>query len=276
MLINASEKFKPLKKSKGSKRKEVDKESRLEIVASLSAFKDNEWTRVFDKEFFYFNKQSIMLTNIDEDGNSYEQQLGKGQKSTKLSPTKIINGEFEITNFSITDFDENEYRSLKEYYVIDVKPRYANIDYKEQPLVITTDEAEYYFDNEKETLIKEKTGHKEILGCGKIVVKASYKKASKTQPERIEITVELMPDYQKDYEIIPFHKDETKNQKAIEAFMDKYIIKPFEYLENVIGVELNFNKVFYKPEKLREVTEIIDEIADLDKKLNDLEAELGL
>ncbi len=52
-----------------------------------------------------------------------------------------------------------------------------------------------------------------------------------------------MPDYQKDYEIIPFHRDEVANRAAIAAFMAKYITKPFEYLENVVGVEINFNKV---------------------------------
>ncbi len=38
--------------------------------------------------------------------------------------------------------------------------------------------------------------------------------------------------------------------------MAKYVTKPFEYIDNVIGVEINFNKVFYAPEKLRKVTEI--------------------
>ena len=38
MLINASDKFTPLKKAKGEKRKEVDKANRLEIVATLSAY----------------------------------------------------------------------------------------------------------------------------------------------------------------------------------------------------------------------------------------------
>lgn len=80
-----------------------------------------------------------------------------------------------------------------------------------------------------------------MLGCSKIVVKSTLKKAGKTQPARIEISVELTPDYQKDYEIIPFHKDEAVNQAAIAAFMAKYISNPFEYLENVVGVELNFN-----------------------------------
>jgi type I restriction enzyme M protein len=125
-------------------------------------------------------------------------------------------------------------------------------------------------------LIKEVNGKKECLGCGKIVVKSSFKKTSKKQPERIEISVELTPDYQKDYEIIPFHKDEAENLAEISDFMAKYITKPFTYLENVVGVELNFNKIFYKPEKLREVVDILAEIDALDGELKELEAGLVL
>jgi type I restriction enzyme M protein len=42
-------------------------------------------------------------------------------------------------------------------------------------------------------------------------------------------------------------------------------------LENVVGVEINFNKVFYKPEKLRSVEEILGEIVMLDEELRELE-----
>ena len=150
------------------------------------------------------------------------------------------------------------------------------MDYKEQPLVITTEKALYRFDSDKETLIKEVLGKQEALGCGKFVIKAALKKATKSQGERIEITVELTPDYQKDYEIIPFHRDEVKNKAAITAFMAKYITKPFEYLENVVGVEINFNKVFYKPEKLRSVGDILGDIASLDQELGKLEQGLFL
>ncbi|MBT6757833.1 MAG: N-6 DNA methylase, partial [Candidatus Jacksonbacteria bacterium] len=99
---------------------------------------------------------------------------------------------------------------------------------------------------------------------------------TKKLAERVEISAELTADYQKDYEIIPFDKDPTANQAAIEAFMARYISKPFVYLENVVGVELNFNKIFYKPETLRPVNEITAEIAELDEALKLLEAELAL
>ncbi len=285
MLINASEKFKPLNRAKGSKRKEVDELSRLEIVATLSAYQDNDYARVFDKEFFYFNKQAIMLTNVDEQGRTFQVHLPmkedkdgetKRVSSIELAPTKITQGDLELTEFNITKYDTTQYASLEIYCAEAIKPPVSQLDYKEQPLVITTVDAKYYYDADKETLIKESNGKKEELGCGKIIVSASYKKATKKLAERIEISVELTADYQKDYEIIPFHKDAAANQEAIEAFMAQYISKPFQYLENVVGVELNFNKIFYKPETLRSVSDIAADIAALDKQLKVLEAELVL
>lgn len=276
MLINASEKFKSLKKNKGSKRKEVDEISRLEIVETLMRFEDNDYGRVFDKEFFYFNKQAIMLTNVDEQGKTFANRLKEGKSSLKLSPLKLDNGERTLTEFTITDYDSQRFGSLAEAFEQDIKPFISYLDYKEQPLTVTTDKALYRFDADRETLIKEALGKQEALGCGKIVVKVAFKKGTKTQPERIEITLELTPDYQKDYEIIPFHRDEVANRAAIEAFMAKYITKPFEYLEKVVGVEINFNKVFYKPEKLRSVKDILGEIAAIDEELKGLEDELGL
>ncbi|MBD1937609.1 N-6 DNA methylase [Microcoleus sp. FACHB-68] len=276
MLINASEKFKPLKKSKGSKRKEVDEASRLEIVETLARFVDNDYARVFDKEFFYFNKQAIRLTNVDEQGRTFASRLKEGKTSQKLSPLKLENGERTLTEFTITEYDSERFGSLAEVYEQDIKPFVSSLDYKEQPLVVTTEKALYSFDADQETLIKEGLGKREALGCGQIVVKAAFKKGTKTQPERIEITVELTPDYQKDYEIIPFHRDEAANWAEIQAFMAKYITKPFEYLENVVGVEINFNKAFYKPEKLRSVEEILGEVTALDEELNKVEKGLAL
>lgn len=271
MLINASEKFMPLKKSKGSKRKEVDEASRIEIVDTLTQYQDTDYAKVFDKEFFYYNKQGIMLTNVDENGNSFEEKLKAGKTSEKLNPTKLSNGERELTEFVIADFNIDIYNSLAEAFEQDIKPFIASLDYKEQSLVISTNSAKYWFDSEQETLIKEVNGKQEPLGCGKIVVKSSYKNASKTQPERIEISIEIIPDYQKDYEIIPFYRDENANKEAIATFMAKYITKPFTYLENIVGVELNFNKIFYKPEKLREVVNILAEINIIEEELRVLE-----
>jgi len=264
LLIDASGKFTLLRKSKGSKRNEIDEAARLDIVATLGKFEDNDYARIFDKEYFYFNKQAILLTNVDEQGKALPEGM-------KLSPIKLENGQRELTTFASDTYDEAKYESLYEYFEKDIKPFIDSLDYKEQPLVITTSAAKYYYDNEQETLIEESKGQKKALGCGKIVVKAAYKNANKKQGERFEVTVELMPDIEKDYEIIPFHKDETQNKVAIADFMAKYVTKPFEYQDNVIGVEINFNKVFYKPEKTPEISDILTEIEKIDDDLKFLE-----
>lgn len=290
MMINASQHFTPLKKSKGKKRKEMIEEQRAIIVKTLADFKNTDFAKVFDKWHFYFNKQAIMLTNIDENGKTYESILPVSTnkhgeevtaKSRKLNPTKItqINDEGEkikIVDFAITEFDSNKYSSLKEYNEKKIKPLLAALDYKEFDLKVKTEEAVYYYNKDQETLIEEIQGKKKELGCGKIVIKTTFKNSTKTKAAQITITVELTPDYQKNYEIIPYSPNEDENEERISDFMAKYISKPFRYLENIVGVEINFNKIFYKPEQLREVSEIVSELECLDNELANLENELSL
>lgn len=292
MLINASQHFSPLKKSKGKKRKEVDEDNRIIITDTLANFKDTDFAKVFDSEYFFFNKQAIRLTNIDHNGKSYEQHLLKKHKVTgeetiakskKLAPLWLIQKDKEtgatdlfFKEFRITKVPEDsEATSLHTYHQA-LKEQLKKLDYKEQSLEVITKEGTYSYDSDKEMLVLEKDGNIQELGCGKIVVKASYKKATKTKEESLAISVELTPDYQKDYEVIPYSRDAEKNQENIEAFMAKYITKPFIYLDNVVGVEINFNKVFYKPEILRPVATIMSELGDLEKELKQLERELSI
>jgi len=261
MLIDASSKFKLLKKNKGKKRKEIDEESKKEILNTLLEFKNNDYAKVFDREYFYFNKQAITLTNVDVNGKGFECE----KKKLKLDVKKIIFKDEVIEEFVITDKDD-----LKEYNN-SLKEKLKSFDYKDG-LKIETSDGVYSYNNEKETLMKDN----QELGCGKIVLKSSYKKGSKTKAEEIVISAELTPDYEKDYEIIPYSENKEENKQNIDSFMAKCVSKPFVYDDNVVGVEINFNKVFYKPEKLRELKVIIEEIKKQDEELKQLEEDLGL
>lgn len=287
ILINASDLFEPLKKSKGKKRKQMNLENRKEIVKAFTEFKDNSFSQVFDKWHFYYNKQSIMLTNVDENGKYIEMptkvnRTGETveEKSIKLEPIKLIvqseNEPLDITEFEITTFDKTKYKSLEDYFNDEVKQTLSAIDYKEQDVKVYTKDAAYWYDQDKETIIEEVKGKHIELGCGKILIKPVYKKATNNKSATIVITVELTKDLQKDYEIIPYSPDDAVNQQNIADFMTKYITRPFEYVDNVIGVELNFNKVFYVPEKLRTVIDVQAEIDSLENKLANLQNELGL
>jgi len=288
ILINGSDFWKPLKKSKGSKRREMVPANRATIVAALTEFVDTDYARVFSKYHFYYNRQALTLTNVDRDGRSFEAQLPAKiatdgtvthQKSQKLTPLAITqdDGEehIELTDFAITAFPA-AYPSLLAYYEQALSPLVNRLDYKEKPLRVQTAKATYTYDADQDTLLEETTAGKRALGCGKIVVKAAYKKATAKQPAQIGITAELTPDYQKDYEVIAYHPDPARNQQQIDDFLARYVTRPFRLLDNVVGVEFNFNKVFYKPETLRPVATILADLAALETDLQQLEQEIAL
>lgn len=300
ILINASELYSTLKKSKGKKRKQMLPENRAEIVDTYLKFDNNNFAKVFDKWDFYYNKQNIMLTNIDENGKCIPMPIKTNkegeeveEKSIKLTPIKITQTTdvpIEINEFEISDFPKgdyvnertgevctSEYKNLTQYFEEEIKALVNSLDYQDGDLKVYTKNACYWYDTEKDTLIEEKKGKQKELGCGKIVIKTSLKKDSKSKkPKSIVITAELTQDKQKDYEIITYSPNSETNQQNIVSFMAKYIFKPFEYIDNTIGVEINFNKVFYKPETLREIGDITTDLQKLEEVLRELEGSLGI
>ncbi|KFF09824.1 MULTISPECIES: HsdM family class I SAM-dependent methyltransferase [Flavobacterium] len=292
MLINAANLFVPLKKSKGKKRKQMSEENRIEIIKTFTEFKDNEYCKIFDKWHFYFNKQSIILTNVDDEGKSVEMPNKadrngdfKEDKSIKIEPKTIAildsfkeNGIKAINEMVITKFENKNYSSLANFYEGYFKSFVNDFDYKDDAFVLIDKQGNsFHYDNNKATIVvKDKNQKLSFLGNGKIVIKSTYKKKTSTKEEHILVTAEITKDLQKDYEIIPFNPNEQENQKQIVTFMAKYITKPFEYLDNTIGVEINFNKVFYIPEKLRDIIKITADLKQLEIDLANLEKELSI
>lgn len=302
ILIDGSNQWELLKKSKGKKRRQMNADNRKAIVDAFVNFEDVDYidsateqsrsfAKVFDKWHFYYNKQSIILTNVDENGKAIQMPTKTNkagetveEKAIKLNPTKVefvtLDGEVkELSDFEITTFDKSTYNSLEDYFNQEVKELISSIDYKESHLKIYTPKSIYSYDTFKETILEtsvaEPVEAKEV-GNGKILVKAAYKKETKTKDAFIQITVELTKDTVKDYEIIPYLPIEEDNQKQIADFMAKYVTRPFEYSDNVIGVEINFNKIFYVPEQLTPIADLQAELESLENELANLQNELGL
>ena len=205
-LIDGSKLWRLLKKAKGDKRREMTKEHRSEIVQALVDFKSSDICKIFDREHFYYNKQSLTLTDLDDDGRSVADTICKDGK-------------------------------------------------------VKVKEDEYRFDEERNTIIRVADG--KAMGCGHFVTKT--KKDRKTGTTIVETFIE--PTYISDYEIIPHHFDVHENQREINAFMQKYIFKPYSLGKNVVGVELNFNKEFYVSQQMDNVEDILKELADLDNEM---------
>ena len=249
-LIDASNGWAPLRKSKGNKRREMLPEHRQTIVDALMNFVDNDICKIYDREYFYYNKQSIMLYETDDNGTSVKQTICADGAAEIDAKSLVIDGKvfdkFKINAEEITAL-ENAWNSKKDFAVID------------------TDDNTYKVDAEVDSIIKtDADGNSENIGCGSFILKIGSI-GKKTGLATVKIKIESKT--YNDYEIIPHHFDEEANTAETAAFMDKYIYKPFEYGKNVVGVGINFNKEFYVPEKLEKVEDILSEIAEIDEQI---------
>ena len=101
-FIDGSKLWTPLKKSKGDKRREMTEEHRAHIVQALTEFKPSDICKIFDREHFYYNKQSLTLTDLDDEGRSVADTICKDGK------VKVKEGEYRFdedrnTMIRITD-----------------------------------------------------------------------------------------------------------------------------------------------------------------------------
>ena len=253
-LIDASRGWSQLKKSKGDKRREMTSAHREAIVAALRDFRPNEICKIFDREHFYYNKQKVFLTELDGNGKQVERTM-----SFTLAYAQL--GEEILDAEELCDLDPDAAKRLL--------LRLKAFDWKgEIGVVGGENEVRYIYDQGAESICRDCPDKKpENIGRGGFTF--SLKPGTRRGTKSIKVTIG--PEIMTDYEIIPHRFDEAANNAEIAAFIKKYIFKPCELGENKIGVELNFNKEFYVPEKLESVEDILAEIKALDAQLKEVE-----
>ncbi len=263
ILINASDLWQPLKKNKGSKRKEMNPEHRKRIVDSLVRFEDNDISKVFDKWHFYFNKQQIQLTEVDKNGRYVSQSLGCAGETFKIKDADIV-AVYASGSWEWSLDDEEEWEKQEEM---------VRLHHITGSTIVSTAEYFYWTDDADGVIMRTSvaTGVHEELGVGSITV--TY---GRTRSGEKTCMAKIMDSTYKDFEIIPYHPDSAQNDEGILAFMRRYISKPYRLLDNTVGVEVNFNKEFYVPEIVEPVDAILAKIAEIDKKLANLEKEIEL
>ena len=255
LMIDGSNFWEQLKKSRGDKRRQMNEEHRAKIVEAFVNGTENEYCKVFSKYNFYYNKQKIVLFNVDSDKKYIEEDI-------KIELGSINSNGKKIEGKTVSIPDATEATNI-----------IGSFDYKNSSCFVTDKEGnKYSWDSEKETILK----GKEALGCGTIVTKIAAKKATKTLPARFEVSATLTPDCVNDYEIISYSPNEEENTKLIDDFLAKYVFLPFVKKDYIVGAEINFNKIFYKPEVLPKAADLLSEIKDLDNELKSLENQFNL
>lgn len=252
-LIDASKGWSSLKKSKGDKRREMTETHRAAIVGALRDFHPSEICKIFNREHFYYNKQKVFLTELDENGKS-------------ISPEDCVS--FKISAFSCGDL-RLETRDMSPERAKEVLASAKACNLQTTGIALSADNGKHYaFDPDKKTIavFKELDSATRMLGRG--VFGFSLCQGSARGSKTLKATI--APEIATDYEIIPHRFDPDANKAEIAAFVKKYIFKPCELGENKVGVELNFNKEFYVPEKLDSVEDILAEIKALDAELKEV------
>ena len=262
ILINASDLWQPLKKNKGSKRKEMNDTHRADIVRALVEFRDCDIAKVYDKWHFYFNKQQIELTEIDEAGRSASESLGYYGEPYKIKNFEATYDEANGWLWPIGDNAEYPEEAL------------ANLDIQPKDIIIFSKEYIYISGKNRPGIIQisRKDGSDENLGMGCLNFSISRSKTT----GKVSASAKVTNKTDKDTEVIPYNPDPEENDRVIAEFLARYISKPYRLLDNTVGVEVNFNKEFYVPETVEPVDTILAEIAEIDSELATLEKELGL
>lgn len=267
MLINGSNGWKLLKKSKGSKRREMLPEHRLQIVEALTRFEDCEIGKVFAKEHFYYNKVAIKLyqPSRTENALSIIDTLCQDGKAYKLVPKEIIIDDGSIEQLHISKFNE-----LTNDEANTILEQLNGYDYRTNVMSIISVDGKTYTYNISDGSLYTGTlllRYQEELGHCKIVFKMSC--SAKTGHSQLTISVE--PEIVNDYEIIPYSAIPEINEKNISDYLNMYVFKRHYIKDYTVGVELNFNKEFYVPEKIGSVEDILAELKELNKELEEIE-----
>jgi len=98
-LIDGSSHFKSMKKSLGSKRKEIQDEQREELIQSYLNFEESDISKIYSNEFFGYTKVVIEQPLLDDDGEIITDKKGNPKPNTKKRDYERVPLEQDIDDY---------------------------------------------------------------------------------------------------------------------------------------------------------------------------------
>ena len=89
-LINASEFYNKMRKNLGSKRNELSKEHIDNITKIYGDFVENEYSKIFENEYFGYRKVTVLQPELNEDGTPKKNKKGECIPNKELTDTENI------------------------------------------------------------------------------------------------------------------------------------------------------------------------------------------
>ena len=98
-LIDGSSHYKSMKKSLGSKRKEIQDEQREELIQSYLKFEESDISKIYSNQFFGYTKVVIEQPILDDDGEIITDKKGNPKPNTKKRDYERVPLEQDIDDY---------------------------------------------------------------------------------------------------------------------------------------------------------------------------------
>lgn len=274
-LINAVDMYKPLRKSLGKKRREIDLESRKEIAKIYADFKENENCKIFPNEEFMY-KEYVVYQPLQRTGRLDLEAIEELEKSDLFTQNSNI--------FNQIEFEE----------LIEMNPRDKDCEKKYQKYIngqkftkevinllkknATNDRFNDYsvFEKKIKSILRNVEGYSDSR-LGNICLELSEidKKAIVQKDNKGKVKIDTTT---KDSEIVKLSQDvdDYFEKEVLPHIPDAIYFYDFDENKKIsstnkekLGAEIPFTRYFYKYVAPERSDKLLSEFFELEKELAD-------
>lgn len=261
LLVNAESCFTKLKRNLNMKNCEIDEANRARIVQALRDFCDGPIARKLPIDALLYNKVELELWRHDEQGRA-------------IGNTEQINGDKLIVRFDQAEFAvDGGVLNLAPFAGKTVKEAVSLFNdvarQAEQTVVLVTGGLAYQRDNETGAI---RVGGLDE-GLGVLSVRAKVAKAKGFERAKVDIVLDRL--LEKDNETVGYSSDADANNRLISEFLTRWVYEPWCLHGSKTGCEINFNRVFPKLSEMRASKDILNDIADIEAEMAQLEVDIA-
>ena len=274
-LINAFDMYKPLRKSLGKKRREIDLESRKEIAKIYADFKENENCKIFPNEEFMY-KEYVVYQPLQRTGRLDLEAIEELEKSNLFTQNSNIFNQIEFEE--LIELNPRDKDSEKKYQKYINGQKFIKEVINLLKKNATNDRFNDYsaFEKKIKSIIRNVEGYSDSR-LGNICLELSEidKKAIVQKDNKGKVKIDTTT---KDSEIVKLSQDvdDYFEKEVLPHIPDAIYFYDFDENKKIsstnkekLGAEIPFTRYFYKYVAPEKSDKLLSEFFELEKELAD-------
>ena len=274
-LINAVDMYKPLRKSLGKKRREIDLESRKEIAKIYADFKENESCKIFPNEEFMY-KEYVVYQPLQRTGRLDLEAIEELEKSDLFTQNSNIINQIEFEELIEMNPRDKDCEKKYQKYINGQKFTKEVINLLKKNA--TNDRFNDYsvFEKKIKSILRNVEGYSDSR-LGNICLELSEidKKAIVQKDNKGKVKIDTTT---KDSEIVKLSQDvdDYFEKEVLPHIPDAIYFYDFDENKKIsstnkekLGAEIPFTRYFYKYVAPEKSDKLLSEFFELEKELAD-------